>query len=319
MTKRIILVKKAGLLTTIQDLGRFGSQQYGVVVGGVMDSYSARVANILVGNHQGEAVLEMTMIGAELAFECDAVISICGGGLQPVIDGYRYKMWQSIQVRAGQTLSFFGNNEGVRTYVAINGGFRGESILGSQSTYLRGRFGGNHGRPLQKGDTIKCGEAGQTIRIGQLLSPTAIPDYPTSQVIRVILGPDLDYFTKTGIDTFLSSKYTISKATDRMGYRFTGDAITHRKSANILSDSVTFGTIQVPEEGLPIVMMADRQTTGGYPRIAHVISVDLPKLAQLMPGNNVYFSKIELDEAQNLYAEREFFFKRLELVRGVRR
>ncbi|HHY20943.1 MAG TPA: biotin-dependent carboxyltransferase, partial [Bacilli bacterium] len=309
MSKRTIIVEKGGLLTTIQDLGRFGSQQYGVVVGGVMDSFSSRVANILVGNDEREAVIEMTVIGAELKFLFDATIAVCGGGFIPMIDGKPCSMWKTIYVKEGETLHFKTTGIGVRTYIAVDGGFFAENILGSKSTYLRGGYGGYHGRSLKKGDVIACKQENWRVNRRLSLSPTMIPCYQTNEAIRVILGPDSDFFTSEGIDTFLTNQYTVSNEADRMGYRLQGEPITHSKSANILSDSVTFGTIQVPAEGLPIVMMADRQTTGGYPRIAHVITVDLPRLAQLKHGDDVYFTSVDLEEAQTLYREREFFCK----------
>lgn len=313
MSKRTIVVEKGGLLTTIQDLGRFGSQRFGVVVGGVMDHDSARIANYLVGNDEHAAVLEMTMTGAVLTFQCNAIIAVCGGGLAPIIEGKPFAMWRTIRVKAGETLRFQSTGNGVRTYLAVNGGFFGESILGSESTYLRGKMGGFYGRALKKGDVIECKKTSGRIGWHRSLSPTEIPSYKTLETIRVILGPDRDFFTNEGIKTFLSSKYTIAQAADRMGYRFDGERIAHSRSANILSDSVTFGTIQVPAEGVPIVMMADRQTTGGYPRIAHVIAVDLPRLAQLKPGDAVYFTSVGLQEAHDLYRKRELFLKNLKV------
>lgn len=316
MTKQEIIVEKPGLLTTIQDLGRIGYQQYGVVVAGVMDSFAARVANILVGNDDNEAVLEMTVIGPTLVFQGEATIAVCGGGLIPCIDGKRQSLWKTIHVKKGETLHFETTNEGARSYVAVAGGLNGETMFHSQSTYLRGRFGGYNGRALQKGDRLIWKKPKKQLPFSRQLVAHAIPSNKRTP-IRIVLGPDADLFSEEGLATFLTSEYTVSSASDRMGYRLEGEKIGGRNEGSLISDAVTFGTIQVTVEGLPIIMMADRQTTGGYPRIAHVITVDLRRVAQLNIGDSLTFTPVSLEEAHSQYRKREIFLKHLKMAGGM--
>ncbi|MDQ0338253.1 antagonist of KipI [Caldalkalibacillus uzonensis] len=312
-------VIKPGLFTTVQDLGRTGFQQYGMVVSGAMDPFAIQVANLLVGNRRDEAALEMTLSGPELRLLNDAVLAICGADLSPSLDGRKVPLWKSFLAKAGQTLSFGPPQQGARAYLAASGGIEVPLVMGSKSTYVKGAVGGFHGRPLDKGDILdgrKPPQAKQKLA-GRGLMTEDIPVYQERQTIRVILGPEQAVFTEESIETFLAESYQITSQADRMGYRLAGPKLCHRSGADIISDAVALGTVQVPAGGEPIILMADRQTTGGYTRIANVISVDIPVLAQMLPGQNIRFQAISIQEAHQLYRERERFLRCLSVACGV--
>ncbi|WP_227521937.1 5-oxoprolinase subunit C family protein [Bacillus solitudinis] len=300
MSEACFKVVKAGLLTTVQDAGRRGYLHAGVVASGVMDPFAYRISNLLVGNSDDAAVLEATMVGPTLLAERDQFISICGADLSATIQGRRVPLWASFRMRKGEQLSFGKPVDGVRAYIAVRGGIDVPKILGSRSTYLKGKLGGFNGRALQKGDSLCAGKISGAW-LGHRLAASFVPSYKEKVVsLRVLLGPDKEMFTKEGINHFLSTYYKLTNASDRMGCRLTGAEIEHADKADILSDAVTFGTIQVPKNGQPIILLADRQTTGGYPRIAHVIDVDLQKLGQLKPGQEVRFKEIDIETAQKM-------------------
>jgi antagonist of KipI len=299
-----IRVIQPGLLTTIQDLGRWGFGKIGMPVAGVMDDYAARVGNILLGNDENTPVLEITLIGPELSFQDETYVVITGGNLQPCINNCLIPMWTVYRVKQEDTLSFAGIATGCRAYIAVAGGFEVKTVIGSASTYLRGNLGGYNGRALKAGDVLTIGETFRRPIVPGFTLPSAY--YPVYRdTIRVILGPQDDAFTQAGIDTFLSAEYTVTNEADRMGYRLDGPAIVHKNGADIISDGVALGAIQVPTHGKPIIMLADRQTTGGYAKIANVISVDIPSVAQKKPGDRLRFEKISVEEAQALYRERK--------------
>lgn len=311
--KPALKVLKPGLLTTVQDLGRIGFQHTGMVVAGAMDAFSLQVANCLVGNRRGEAGLEMTVIGPELKALDDIVVALCGADLGPTVDGVPAPLWKSFVLERGSVLRFRGALSGMRAYLAVAGGICGENVMGSKSTYVRAKIGGIKGRPLRRGDVLERGEGGAASRrIGRSLSADWIPGWNRKEEVRVILGPQEEAFTPKGIRTFLGSEYQVTAQSDRMGIRLRGPEIEHRESADILSDAVSMGAVQVPADGQPIVLMADRQTTGGYAKIAAVISVDLPKLAQLPPGGHVSFREVGIEEAQELAVRQECFLHKLE-------
>ena len=296
-----IEVLDGGLLTTVQDLGRFGSQQYGVPVSGAMDVWALRAANRLVGNDEGAAALEVTLAGPVLRFDGPGVVAVTGGDLGPCLDGRPMALWQAVGVSAGTELSFSGVRDGLRAYLGVGGGIDVPLVLGSRSTLLKARFGGFMGRALAAGDrvpTAPCA-AWQDVA-GRRLPRETVPEYGHAHAVRVILGPQDDAFTDEGVRTFLSESYTLSSQSDRVGCRLTGPRITHRRGADIVSDGTAFGAVQVSGDGLPIVLMADRGTTGGYTKIATVVGADLPRLAQAAPGDRVTFIRTGLDEAQAL-------------------
>ncbi|SFH69899.1 biotin-dependent carboxylase uncharacterized domain-containing protein [Tindallia magadiensis] len=301
-----ILVKKPGLLTTVQDSGRHGYQQYGVPVSGVMDDYAYRLANLLVGNEEQEAVLEITMLGPELEFQEDMVIALTGADLAAALEGEKIPLYHTVLVRSGQKLTFKGIQEGCRSYLAIAGGIQVPLVMNSKSTYTRGKMGGYEGRGLKAGDILETGKP--KTKLEALLErslPQAVVDYPQEIKIRVVAGPQEDEFTEEGIKIFYGSRYAVTNECDRMGYRLSGSEIVHKNGGDIISDGIAMGAIQVPGHGMPIVMMADRQTTGGYTKIANVISVDLPKMAQAKPGDQIRFQKVTVEEAQALLKKQE--------------
>jgi len=316
-----IHVIKAGALSTLQDLGRFGYQRYGVIVDGVMDEWSHRVANILVGNPETEATLEMTLIGPSLRFDDAALIAICGADLSPRIGEHDVPMDRPVLLRAGSQLEFGRRRSGCRAYLAIHGGYDVAPVMDSKSTYLRGGFGGLQGRAIRKDDMIAIGQSDATSHHRSLMrlfrtrddpfsAPTfalvtrSVPDESTAQPVRVVAGPQWDGFATAMQQAFLDSEFAITPNSDRMGYRLQGAKLVPRETIEMISEGVSFGTVQVPPDGNPIILMADCQTTGGYPKIAQVASVDLPLLAQMMPGQRVRFERISLDEAQRLYHAR---------------
>jgi len=299
-------IMKPGLLTTIQDLGRREYQIYGVSASGAMDPLSLRLANILVGNKEGEAGLEITMLGPRIKFMADGLIAITGADLSPKLNGETVPLWKTVRVSHGDILDFSSIKYGCRAYVAMAGGIDVPTVMGSKSTFLRGGYGGLDGRKLQKGDVLSIGEAKtKTSTLARKLPPSYIPDYQEDRKVRVILGPQKDAFTQEAIDLFLSAPYRISTNSDRMGYRLEGESLTHVNGPDIFSDCITAGSIQVPGNGQPIVLMADCQVTGGYTKIGVVIGVDLPYLAQKKPGDFVYFEEIAVTEAQKLWKEQE--------------
>jgi antagonist of KipI len=293
----MIKTVEPGLLTTVQDEGRWGYQAFGMPVAGAMDRYAYRVANLLTGNRKGAAVLEMTVRGGTFEFANDYLVAMCGADMQPKLDGTKVSNWSAFNVQAGEVLTFDSAVTGCRTYLAIRGGIEVPRVLGSRSTYTRARVGGMEGRPLKAGDVLCVSRDIGSRAMPVVLPPQFIHHDGEERKLRVMLGPQDDRFTPDGIRTFLESRYTVSIEADRMGYRFEGPKIEHAGSADIISDGLPEGAVQVPAHGMPIVMMADRQTTGGYPKIATLIGPDLPLLAQGRPGDGVRFRSCSEREA----------------------
>lgn len=298
-----------GLLTTVQDLGRFGYSGIGMPTAGVMDAYAARIGNILVGNAENAAVLEITLLGPVLEFHRETDIVISGADMRPCLNQRPVDMGRVLPVTSGDRLSFAGLLEGCRTYLAVAGGFDVPAVMGSASTYVRGQIGGYKGRALQAGDSLMIGRA--TGHSGRGFRLPADMLTASGATVRVILGPQDNAFTQKGVDTLLGSEYVVAQDSDRMGYRLAGPAIELRDSADIISDGIALGAVQVPAHGQPIIMLADHQTTGGYAKIAHVISVDIPIVAQKKPGDILRFAAVSVQTAQQLYRERERRIARL--------
>ena len=286
-----IKIISPGLLTLVEDSGRYGYQQYGVPVSGVMDTFSHRVSNILVGNDELEAVLEVTMMGPHIEFSDQMVIAVTGGNLSPELNGAAIPMWESILVQKGDQLTFRGLKSGCRSYIAFSGGISVPDIMGSKSTYTRGNIGGYEGRALKTGDVLEIGTPRENLNklSGRKTPAEFIPVYPNTIELKVTIGPQDDCFTPEGMQTFLSSIYDVTNEFDRMGYRLSGEKIQHVEGGDIISDGIAMGAVQVPGHGQPIIMLADRQTTGGYTKIANVIWTDLPKIAQAKPGDKIRF------------------------------
>ena len=294
-----ITVLNPGLMTTVQDQGRIGYQQFGVSVSGVMDPRSAALANILVGNDEKEAVLECTMMGPHLQFNQANCIAITGGDLMPTLDGKPIPNYTAVKVEAGQVLKFTMPKTGCRAFIAFAGGLDIPEVMGSRSTYMKAKIGGMEGRKLQKDDVIGFRAAKAELKNMNFRSMASEFVPRKEYTIRVVLGPQDDYFTDAGIQTFLSQVYTVTAEFDRMGCRLEGEAIAHKEGGDIISDGIAFGAIQVPSSGQPIIMLGDRQTTGGYTKIANVISADFRILAQLKQGDKVRFEKVSVKAAQD--------------------
>ncbi|MDU3009966.1 biotin-dependent carboxyltransferase family protein [uncultured Peptoniphilus sp.] len=292
-------VINGGILTTIQDSGRYGYQELGIPTSGVMDDYNYRLANILVGNKLDEAVFEMTFFGPTLKFNENLIIAITGSNMNPKINGELAPMYETIKVKKGDTLQFGKVNEGIRSYLAFGGSIDVPIVNGSKSTHIKTKMGGIEGRALKAKDEINIKKSKEeTMR---KIPEKYIPKISHCNILRIVLGPQDDFFTEKGIhDLFRSGGYQVTKDFDRMGIRLKGTAIEHKETADIISDGTTFGSIQVPANGQPIILVADRQTTGGYTKIGNVITADLHKLAQMTFLDKVLFQEIKIEEAQKL-------------------
>jgi biotin-dependent carboxylase-like uncharacterized protein len=291
-----------GILTTIQDFGRKGFMKYGTPASGVADRFSAETANLLVGNDPGAALLEITLFRLELLALTDLTIAVTGGNLTPTINQDPLPRWRSVTVRTGDRLAYRGRKIGFRAYLAVQGGFSGERYLNSRSVFVRGLMG----QPLQAKAILEIERSGDPDLRQRVLPPEMVPDYSQREPLRVILGPQDDRFTPRGIETFLTSEYKVTAQSDRMGYRLEGPKIEHVKGADIISEGIARGAIQVPGDGLPIILLWDAQVSGGYTKIANVITPDQDSLAQTMPGETLRFQEVSLEEAhQALRRERK--------------
>lgn len=292
-----------GALTTVQDAGRYGYQSSGIQTSGVMDHKAYEEANALVGNTGGEAVLEATLFGGMMEVTADTVAAVTGADMEPKVNNVPCGMNRPVLLRAGDTLSLDMAKSGCRSYIAFAGGVDVPVVLGSRSTNMKCRMGGYKGRPLQTGDAFETGLWGEEAaeRYEEVRDRSFPAEAYTSPIeVRVIEGPQAEYFTEKGKETFYSARYTISGQSDRMGYRLEGEAIESVDGTDIISDGIAFGAVQVPASGRPIVLLADRQTTGGYAKIATVCSFDIPRLVQGKPGDTVCFRRISLEEAQRI-------------------
>ena len=292
-------VINGGILTTIQDSGRYGYQELGIPTSGVMDDYNFKLANILVGNKLDEAVFEMTFFGPTLKFNENLIIAITGSNMNPKINGELAPMYETIKVKKGDTLQFGKVNEGIRSYLAFGGSIDVPVVNGSKSTHIKTKMGGIEGRALKAKDEINIKKSKE--KTMRKIPEKYLPIFSHCNILRIVLGPQDDYFTEKGIhDLFRSGGYQVTKDFDRMGIRLKGTAIEHKETADIISDGTTFGSIQVPANGQPIILVADRQTTGGYTKIGNVITADLYKLAQMTFLDKVLFQEVTIEEAQKL-------------------
>ncbi len=297
-------VVEAGGLATLQDSGRLGWRRFGVPAAGPMDAFAFRAANLLVGNGENAAALELGAGDVVLRALHDCVIAVTGAGYQLSVGSWDFPLWSSYFVRGGWSMQLSKSGFGMWAYVAIAGGFDIPQVLGSRSTYLRGRFGGLDGRTLQPGDTLQSSAPAHVLMesAARTLVKGARPTYEASPTVDVILGPQSDHFNEENLNTFLSSPYRVSSSSDRMGYRLEGPQLERKGNAELTSEGMTIGSIQVPVDGQPIVMMADSATTGGYPKIACVTSADAPLLAQCTPGRDeVRFRQTSVEAAQEKY------------------
>lgn len=286
-----------GLFTTIQDIGRVGYESFGFSPAGVMDYESYYFSNQLIGNDINLPVLEMTLKGTTFEVTSNVTMGTAGADMPVYINDEEYQVGSAIDLIKGDTVEFGVSREGMRTYVAFLGGFDISKELGSYSTHSRSGIGGYYGRPLAAFDILPLN--GGLARHGYKVVTKTLD---TGNIIRVIKGQQYDKFDEKNLDNFFHSEYTISKDSDRMGYRLEGESV-HTDSHDIVSESILFGSIQVPKNGQPIILLADRQTAGGYTKIATVSKVDLNKIAQKRPGDKIQFKLIDIEEATELYKE----------------
>lgn len=305
MSKPTLHIIQPGMLSTIQDRGRYGYQRFGMPTAGAMDTFALRAANALLGNDDNAACIEATVLGPRIKLLTDTRIAITGANVSPRLDGEPIPMWKAVAVREGSRLEFRGPSDGMRAYLAVSGGIDVPVTMGSRATYIKAAIGGMDGRPLRAGDVLRAFGDGSDLRASSDFPPEAAPKYGSSHELRVVLGPQDAAFTQAGIDTFLSAAYTVSINSDRMGYRLEGAPIEHTDGPDVVSDGTPLGGIQIPGDGQPIILLADRGTTGGYAKIATVISADLSKVAQAMPGHTVTFKAVSVEDAQEVHRHQE--------------
>jgi len=293
----MITVEDGGFITTVQDMGRHGYRSLGMPLGGAIDRFSSGLANLLVGNRSEAALLEMTLRGASYSFSRDALVSITGADMSACLNGENLRNWSSFIVSSGSLLTFGPAKTGLRSYLAVRGGLDVTPFLGSRSTCLAGKAGGHEGRALRKGDTFISGaDQGGKGRV-ITLPERCIPEYGDEAILRALPGPREDAFTDRALIHFFRHPYRILPESDRMGYRLQGPPLELKGSPDIVSEPMTPGSVQVPGNGQPILLLADAQTTGGYNRIATVLSADLSRAAQGRPGGSIRFKVVSEEEA----------------------
>lgn len=299
-----------GLLTTVQDFGRVGVMKNGFTQNGAMDRYSMTVANRLCGNCDSAPVLEMTVLGVTARFTQDTVVCVSGADFGTKINDKPIKRNKAYKINKGDILSMGAAKSGMRAYLAVAGGIVGEYVFCSASTNLKFAFGGHFGKKLQSGDVLSIGTG--AFPLGDI-DKWEIPEseYSKDAQLRVVLGPQNDMFTDEDIRLFLSQEYEVTAQSDRMGIRLSGESLKSKNGMDIISDGIVFGSVQVPNSGEPIILMADHQTTGGYAKIATVISVDLPRASQLSVGNTVRFKSVTVEEAEQEAKKQKRFFDNL--------
>ncbi|MBU8849237.1 MAG: biotin-dependent carboxyltransferase family protein [Desulfobacterales bacterium] len=303
-------VLSPGGYTTVQDMGRIGYQEMGIPVTGVLDKFAPVFANLLVGNPENHPVLEITVIGPVLEVLSPIDVAVTGANIGITVNDRPMLEWQSIRLEKGDILSIQQVKQGCRAYLAVNGGIDVPKVMGSYSTYTGGRLGGFLGRILEKGDVLKSKDAKLLDKL-RLVPEKMIPDYLSDKIIRAIPGPQ-DIFFDKGLELFFKSKFLVTPKANRMGYRLQGPCIEIRKGMpkSIVSESSMPGSVQIPADGQPIILLVE-QTVGGYMKIATIISSDIPKVAQSTPGDTLRFEKIDLKTAHHLYNDQQNKIKQI--------
>lgn len=306
-----LIVKRAGFFSSVQDLGRTGFRQFGVSTSGALDSFALRVANLLVGNEDGAAGLEITFGGLQLRFDDERIVAWCGGEFEVEIGSQLLPAGHVARLQAGDKLKFRSPQIGCRAWLAISGGIEVAPILGSRSTDLRANFGGLDGRAVRDGDILPLGpQPGSSFPATERISSWTAPyDWVSpakpNPILRFIRGSDWAGFNDLTIQRFTNSEFTVSPDSDRMGMRLDGPELKRDDDVSLISEAVAPGTIQIPPDGRPILLLGDCQTIGGYPKIAHVITLDLGVAAQVRAGDAIRFSETSLADAHQLAVERE--------------
>jgi len=309
----VILVREPGLFTTVQDLGRQGFGPMGVSPSGAADAVSLRMGNRLVGNAEGAAGLEMTLLGGTFEFPDGAVLALAGSDFGAALDGKPVELWTAFEAKPEQVLTLGPTRSGARCYLCVRGGIEVKTFLGSASTHILSGVGGFEGRALRKGDVLKIGAASGSARTPRL-SARALKEMQPRKVLRVTPGPQEDWFPEASRRVFYENAYRVAEETNRMGIRLEGASVAKATEGELTSEGVSLGAVQVPEGGLPILLFVEQQTTGGYPKIANVISADFHSLGQLRPRDEIRFERVDWETARSLLVEQEELLESEELL-----
>jgi antagonist of KipI len=302
-----IRVKNPGMFSTIQDLGRYGYSHLGISIVGAADRLSLRIANLLVGNEENAPALEMTLLGATLEFQQRQIVALAGADCDAKVGTSQVRLGEAMEVPAGGVLKCGGMKTGARSYLAVQGGFDVPTVMGSTATDVRGQFGGFEGRRLKSGDVlpVRDGRAGRTRR----LKPGVLDAVYRHDVMRVSRGAQQEWFGPEAFEVLFSCPYTISDQSDRTGLRLKGEPLRPREQSQLLTDGIPLGAMQVPQDGQPIILFVDQQTTGGYPKIASVIMADMHHVGQLRPHEQVRFHEVSIAQAITLLREQELWLQ----------
>src|SRR5712692_10030707 len=300
----VIQVQEPGLLTMVQDLGREGFGPLGVSASGAADAVSLRLGNRVVGNAEKAAGLEMTLLGGTFVFPEGAVLALAGADFGATLDGKPVGMWTAVEAKRGQVLQLGPTRSGARCYLCVRGGIEVRLFLGRASTHILSGLGGHEGRALRKGDVLNIGAASESAR-GRSLNAKAVKKLSPRRVLRVTPGAQSDWFPEPAQQIFYASTYRVAEESNRMGLRLEGAAIPALASGEMISEGVALGAVQGPEGGMPIILFVEQQTTGGYPKIANVISADFHSLGQLRPRDEIRFERVEWETARDLLREQE--------------
>jgi biotin-dependent carboxylase-like uncharacterized protein len=311
---KVIQVQAPGLFTTVQDLGREGFGSMGVSPSGAADAISLRLGNRLVGNAEGAAALEMTLLGGTFLFPEGAVVALAGSDFGANLDGVSVDPWTSAEAHPGQTLRLGPTRSGARGYLCVQGGIAVKPFLGSASTHILSGLGGLDGRSLRKGDVLNIGSATPYSFRKRTLVPQALARFSPRKVLRVTPGPQSDWFPESSQHLFYCSAYRVSEESNRMGLRLEGASVPEISGGHMISEGVSLGAIQIPHGGQPIILFVEQQTTGGYPKIANVISADLPSVGQLRPRDEIRFERVDWETARSLLVEQEKWLASPELL-----
>ena len=311
----VIQVQEPGLFTTVQDLGREGFGAMGVSASGAADAVSLRLGNRMVGKREGAAGLEMALLGGTFTFLERALLALTGSDFGAALDGKPVELWSSFESKAEQTLRLGPTRTGARCYLCVQGGIAVELFLGSASTHILSGLGGHEGRALRKGDALKIGAEGGAIH-ERKLTARALKELQPRKVLRVTEGPQSDWFPESARRLFYESRYRVAEESNRMGIRLEGAIVPVLSGGEMISEGVSLGAIQVPEGGKPIILFVEQQTTGGYPKIANVISADLHSLGQLRPRDEIRFERVNWETARALLREQEDLMASEDLISG---
>ncbi len=309
----MIQVSAPGMFTTVQDLGRFGYGPLGVSPSGAADPMALRIGNLLAGNSESAAALEMTLLGGTFVFPEGGVAVLTGSDFGATIDGQPAPMWTAVEIRPGQMLRTGPTKSGARCYLCVAGGIAVKMLLGSASTHILTGLGGFEGRPLRKGDVL---ETGPRVGPARSIVQSALARLMPRKALRATVGPQTDWFSRAAMDRFYGSVYTVTEDSNRMGLRLQGAELETPQSGQMTSEGVSLGAIQVAAGGQPIILFVEQQTTGGYPKIANIISADLPSVGQLRPRDEIRFEFVPPETARALIREREAAMRRVCKGRG---